>query len=219
MIMPPYYSSWKDISKYVVHFTHGGESEGDYEKMMGIYWDRVLKPKRPFGIGKAKCPEPKRQYAVCFSEIPPGQWERLKETRETKYGIGFSKQFVLSKGGGPIWYVWKDTPHWNVLQDMMEKERSNPEAEIWRITPLIDAPGEYKSGPYFFDWEREWRCVGAFSFRPEDVAFLLIPEELHGAATVFFEGVKYEKSGPVYLCPFVDPTWERERILRALNKE
>lgn len=218
VIMTGYDPSWEDMSNYVVHFTRGGHSEDDYKNIMGIYWDRKLKPKCPFGIGKTKCPEPKSQYAVCFSEIPPGQWGRLKDRRETKYGIGFSKEFVVSQGGGPIWYVWKDTMPWNVLQNMMDKEISNPEADIWGITPFIDAPGKYTSGPYFFDWEREWRHVGSFSFEPDNASFLLIPEKLHSAARAFFEDVRHDNIGPAYLCPYIDPAWEREEILKALDK-
>jgi len=196
----------------------GGTGQDDYRSILGIYWDRLLKPKRPFGIGKGKCPNRGSQFAVCFSEIPPGRWARLGEKRETKYGIGFTKEFVLHRGGGPIWYVWKDTPHWRVLQQIMVKEAGNPAAEIWKLTPLIDAPGVYTSGPYFFEWEREWRHIGPFAFEPEDVAFLLIPEGLHRAATTVFERVRYENTGPSYLCPYVDPTWGRTRILSALRK-
>ena len=90
----------------------------------------------------------------------------------------------------------------------MTSEESNPAANIWKITPFIDAPGKYgkEERSYFFDWEREWRHVGPFSFRPEDVAFLLIPQEFHELARSFFEDCLYEHTGPSYLCPYVDPT-------------
>lgn len=216
--MRAYPLEWADMSDFVVHFTKGSDEEDDYGNMFGIYGDHVLKPKRAFGIGRKLCPIPESQFAVCFSEIPPGEWARLAQRRETKYGIGFRKSFVKSKGSGPIWYVLKESPQWSVLQDMMRRETSDGAAGIWKLTPFIDAPGEYESREYFFEWEREWRHVGEFSFEPEEVAFLLIPEELHEAARGFFEDALREHVGPAYLCPYVDPSWDRDRIRRALRE-
>jgi hypothetical protein len=214
--LKPNSPSWDDMSDFVVHFTRGGNDDGDYNAMMSIYDRCVLVPGNTFGIGRQKCPDPSSQQAVCFSEIPPGQWQRLVERRKTKYGIAFTKQYVVSCGGGPIWYVWKDTPHWQVLQDLMRQAEADATAPIWKLTPFIDSPGDYPSGSYFFEWEREWRHVGHLCFKPKDVAFLLIPERLHDAARSFFKDVQSEDRGPAYLCPYVDPTWDRNRILRAI---
>jgi len=217
--LKPMVSTWDDMSDYVVHFTKGGDEDSGYDAMMSIYYQRVLVPASTFGIGRQRCPEPSSQQAVCFSEIPPGQWQRLVERRKTKYGMAFAKEFVTSRGGGPIWYVWKDTPHWHVLQNLMQQAEADAAARIWRLTPFIDSPGDYPRGSYFFEWEREWRHVGRLSFEPEDVAFLLIPEHLHEAARSFFEDVRSDNSGPVYLCPYVDPTWDRHRILRVIRRQ
>jgi hypothetical protein len=215
--MKEYLKNWEDMSEYLVHFTKAGNENDDYRTMLSIYWQQKLIPKNAFGIGRKISPELTSQRAVCFSEIPPGQWCRLSERRETKYGIAFTKSFVINRGGGPIWYAWKGTQHWQILQKIMRENSEDPSAPIWKLTPLIDAPGEYFGKPYFFDWEREWRFVGEFSFGSEDVAFLIIPEELHEAAKSFFIGVKTENTGPAYLCPYIDPTWERERILETLQ--
>jgi len=205
------------MSNYVVHFTKGGPDEDDYGTMMSIYGNRRLEPGHRFGIGKDKAPHTADQEAVCFSEIPPGQWSRLEERRGTKYGVAFSKQFILSRGGGPIWYAWKDTPHWHALQEMMAAAAGDSDAPVWKVTPMIDAPGTYGGHDYLFDWEREWRHIGSMSFETEDVAFLLIPEDLHSAARGFFEDAYHENIGPAYFCPYVDPSWDRDRILAALK--
>ena len=131
------------MSNYVVHLTKGGEGENDYATMMSIYSSCVLITKQRFGIGKDKAPSDTQQEAVCFSEIPAGQWKRLHERRGTKYGLAFTKEFILSRGGGPIWYAWKDTPHWNTLQEMMAAGAGDADAPIWKLTPMIDAQGDY----------------------------------------------------------------------------
>jgi hypothetical protein len=210
--------TWDDMSNYVVHFTRGGGGRNDYETMMSIYASRILKAGRRFGIGKEKAPVGICQEAVCFSEIPPGQWQRLAEQRETKYGLAFTKQFIRSRGGGPIWYVWKGTLHWRTLQDMMTSAAGDAGASIWKLTPMIDAPGDYGETEYYFDWEREWRHIGSMAFSTDDVAFLLIPEELHSSARSFFETARYENLGPAYLCPYVDPSWSKVRIINELKR-
>jgi len=191
-----YPENWNDMSNYVIHFTRGGEGENAYKTMMSIYSSCVLRPKHQFGIGKNKAPVKTQQEAVCFSEIPAGQWQRLVKRRETKYGLAFTKEFIIKHGGGPIWYVWKDTPHWQLLQNIMASSIDDADAPIWGVTAMIDAPGQYGGRKYFFDWEREWRYIGAMSFTPADVAFLLIPEELHSAAKSFFKDAYRENLGP-----------------------
>ena len=70
-----------------------------------------------------------------------------------------------------------------------------------------------------FDRKREWRHIGQMSFDVEDVAFLMIPEEFHEYAKTFFEDAYQEKLGPYYFCPYIDPTWDRKRILKALSEK
>ncbi|MGQ7937685.1 hypothetical protein [Paraburkholderia sp. D1E] len=155
---------------------------------------------------------------MCFSEIRAGQWSRLEERRETKYGVAFTKEFILSQGGGPIWYAWKNTPHWRALQRMMASSIDDADADVWKICPMIDAPGHYGRSDYVFDWEREWRHVGSMRFDTNNVAFLLMPEQLHGAARGFVENAFTENIGPAYFCPYVDPAWEKDAVLDALRR-
>lgn len=205
------------MSNFVVHFTKGTEGEDDYTSMMGIYSKQVLLAKNRFGIGKNKAPQESEQRTVCFSEIPPGHWHRLVSRRETKYGLAFTKEFILSRGGSPVWYAWNGTPPQQTLRDIMAEGTGDSSAPIWRLTPFIDAPGAYGKSNYLFDWEREWRHLGSLRFDPEDVAFLLIPEDLHNAAYAFFENARTENLGPAYFCPYVDPLWSRDRILETLK--
>jgi hypothetical protein len=40
---------------------------------------------------------------------------------------------------------------------------------------------------YRFEWEREWRHVRDLNFTVQDVAFLIIPENLHQNARIFLK--------------------------------
>jgi hypothetical protein len=104
-------------------------------------------------------------------------------------------------------------------QLMSVAQSGGPTSAVWAVTPFVDSPGNYPSGTYRFEWEREWRHVGDLRFGEEDPAFLMIPETLHAAARDFFENARTENLGPTYACPFLDPHWTRERIERALRSQ
>lgn len=213
-----YPNSWEDMSNYVVHFTKASDSRTEYDNMMGIIHSRTIEARSSFGMGRRQAPEASTQEAVCFSEIPPHLLSRLVQ-RRGRYGIGFSKQFMRSRGAFPIWYVDRGSPLHNSVEQLMHRalRSSDPDSDpIWGLTPFIDVRGTYQSGPYLFEWEREWRHISDFSFGENDVAFLIIPEELHDAARGFFTIAVRENVGPGYFCPYIDPCWTRARVEQAL---
>lgn len=214
-----YDPDWEDISDFVVHFTRHTYQATDYDNIISILADRNLIAANPFGIARRQAPIPQTQNSVCFSEIPVHLLGRLAE-RRGRYGIGFLKQFILVLGGGPVWYVEQGSPAAESIHQLMEDAiaSDHPEAHpIWRMTPLIDSPGDYPGSPFRFEWEREWRHVGDFHFTEDDVAFLIIPENLHANAREFFENARRDNLGPAYFCPYIDVTWDRQRLLNALH--
>lgn len=214
------------MSNYVVHFSKGTSKPTDasvnskaYRSHLSILYSQELKPGAPFGIGRNQAPNKETQMAVCFSEIPPGEWSRLATRRKSAFGIGFSKSYIAARGGGPIWYARKGSSHLAALRKLMRAGKDEPGHPIWSITPMIDAPGRYGFSSYEYEWEREWRHIGSMQFELEDVAFLFIPEHLHGNARAFFAAAYHEHTGPAYFCPFIDPFWSRDRVEEELAKE
>lgn len=197
---------WHDMSDYVVHFTKPINKRSAYDNIISILWNGVLRAITPFGIAREVVHNPKTQRTVCLSEIPIHLISRLAERRGS-YAIGFSKQFLLESGGGPVWYVeLGGFPEMAVNELISIAMRSDdPDNHpIFNITPFIDSPGDYPGGNYRFEWEREWRKVGDLQFNTEDVKFLVIPEDLHEQARRFFEDAFRDKSGPAYFCPYID---------------
>jgi hypothetical protein len=221
--MMPYRSEWQDMSDYVVHFTRETENNSTYDNAMSILGSRVLYAAHPFGIARNHIQNPdvvSAQQSVCFSEIPLHLLERLSR-RRGGYGVGFTKEFILRRGGNPIWYVEHGSDIETALHEIIQRARTthNSGAEpIWELTPFIDARGNYPSGPYRFEWEREWRHVGDLHFEIEDVAFLIIPENLHDDARAFFQDALDENIGPAYFCPYIDIGWDFDRVRRALEE-
>jgi hypothetical protein len=167
--MLPYDPTWEDMSDYVVHFARPKGLRSDYDNMLNICWSQMLKPGGPFGIARGRAPEPQSQYAVCMSEIPLHQLRRLAK-RRGGYGIGFTKQFVVARGGGPVWYAEKGGTIASAISTLIRRAQHSVHSAIepiWTLTAFIDVPGDYAGGPYRFEWEREWRHVESFnSTRP-----------------------------------------------------
>lgn len=204
------------MSNHVVHFTKPFGGRSPYENMMGILSDRRIKAMSAFGIGRHEAPDEKTQRATCFSEVPLHRLDRIAKKR-SEYGIVFRKDFVIHRHGNPILYAYKDGTLNAAIRALMKAGKGNSGAQVWNITPFIDAPGSYGKSTYFFEWEREWRKIGHFKFDTTDVECLIIPEKLHDAARSFFKTVKRENLGPVYDCPFIDPYWSRKKVKAALK--
>ncbi len=212
-------AEWDDYSDYVVHFTKATASSTAYQNALSICGQRRLIAGGRFGIARSSAPVHKTQNAVCFSEVPLGRLDRIAD-RRSRYGLGFTKGFARGLGVVPVWYVEKGSGPAVSLQLMIEDAlgHARPEEQlIWSVTPFIDSPGSYPTGNYRFEWEREWRCIGDFEFSESDVAFLVIPEDLHVTAREFFRAAREDNIGPCYDCPYIDSSWDSARVAHALG--
>jgi hypothetical protein len=115
---------------------------------------------------------------VCLTESTKASVLRLiHDGRYEPCGIGFSKQLVFDRGGGPALYVRGD--EWPTATEAL----AHPlRARLVRFWPgAAPDPGEYlpdnlerKS-----EWlhEREWRVSNELRFGWDDVKFLIVPHE------------------------------------------
>jgi hypothetical protein len=209
---------WRDMSDFVVHFTKDYDGRSAYQNSLSILYAGVIRATNEYGQGRHLSALGSSQQCVCFSEIPLDLLDRLVD-RRSRYGIGFTKEFVAAQGGAPVWYLEVDSPIADAFRDVKRQRMRggiDPDDPIWRLTPFVDMPGDYGTAVYRFEWEREWRVAGDLRFAPENVAFLFIPEDLHPAARSFFADAERNHSGPAYYCPFLDPTWGDEEIQEAL---
>lgn len=210
-------ADWRDMSEYVVHFTKGSDGSDAYDTMMRILWLGAIQARNVFGMARKMAHVTHSQACACFSEIPLEYLARLTNRRESLYGLALRKEFVTGAGGGPVWYVEHQSPL-AAWVDQVKNTALNPfvaDHPIWRLTPFIERPGDYDGATYRFEWEREWRVPGGIGFAPADVAFLFIPEELHGAAADFFRDAYEENTGPAYFCPYIDPRWGVDQLQAA----
>ena len=203
--------AWRDMSEYVVHFTRDVGDRSASETLYVILDADQLEPgPRPFGAARNLDALVDSQRVVCFSEIPLDRLDRLVARRRSRYGVGFTQDWITQAGGARVWYVDRDSAAYRAFQELLRQRLRPWDANdpLWALTPFIDFPGEYGDTSYRFEWEREWRVPGSVGFSPENVAFLFGPEEAHSEMV--------EKVGSNYLCPCIDPLWPDDRIQEAL---
>lgn len=210
-----------DLSNYLVHFTNGTSDKDAYDNQMSILASGELRSGlRPVGCSRRIDELRAVNRCVSLSEAPLGFLSQLAIWR-SPYGIGFTKEFIAAQNGQPVWYVAHDSQIADALRELQQSRLGDGATDstepIWKICPFIDFT--QNSGPrYRYEWEREWRVPEKLSFTIDDVAFLLIPEELHSNARGFFESVRDEYCGPSYeLCPYVDGRWNLEKILKLIS--
>ena len=140
--MQPYNPEWQDMSNYVVHFTKATAVGNAYDNMLSILGSRVLNASL-FGIGRRCAPNKDTQASVCFSEAPLHLIERIAQERG-RYGIGFTKRFILERDGGPIWYVERGGSTHQAIWALIRQALHAPQPvddPIWELTPFIDSHG------------------------------------------------------------------------------
>lgn len=177
-----------DLSNHVIHFVSRRGKPNDRVPQeiatmsgRGRLFKGILEPGEilafpVFGSGESP--------VVCFTECTPsGVRTLICDGRYAAWGIAFTKDFVFGQGGGPAFYVrgdeWTDVegafpPR---LRARCTKFWPGAELEGWKDL-LADSRLQDQS-----EWthEREWRVMGtgeppAFRFKPEDVAFLVVPD-------------------------------------------
>jgi hypothetical protein len=213
-------SGWPDMSKYVVHFTKSSGDADGYQSMLSILHSQQIEARNSFGLARRSFGADAPQECACFSEIPFGQVGRLAERRQSAYGIAFHQDFVVAAGGGRVWYVDLESPLDALVSAVFAPilgQSRDLNSPLWSLAPFIERPGQYANASYRFVWEREWRVPGGLVFEPADVALLFIPEEFHDDARSFFQDAERTNSGPSYHCPYLDPGWDDDRILEALE--
>lgn len=176
-----------DFSDYVIHFTKGGApisqsqhpSDGIVQKVSGM-----TAKDRLYSILSDRCISATRMpwtncRAVCFTE---STWQGLlfHSKQYSEYGIGFSKSFLFSLGGGPAVYL---RPELLAQQKAHVGAGKSPfdstvYAFITPFCPTYAPKGYIKTNwhhkPVDYSHEREWRVPADLRFSYSDVAFVIV---------------------------------------------
>jgi hypothetical protein len=187
-----------DVGDHLVHFTgrtgarlnvdHRIEALRAQERLLHILVDCRLRGFETFG---AEAP------VVCFTESTKAAMRQLiQEGRYEPVGLGFSKQIVFDRGGGPALYVRGD--EWPAATAALPQPLRSRLVRLW---PGADPePGDGSLPRHLSrssEWlhEREWRVPGDVHFSWKDVRFLIVPharwQSLHASWISTWAGPEY----------------------------
>jgi len=199
-------ASWDDVPDYLVHFTKTIGDRKSILNIQNILATGEIEARNKFGVGRyyEHCPR-----AVCLSEASLQQLARLAKYRG-RYGLGFTKQFIRSKGGGPLFQVQDE--RYEAITSLIRAGLNDPNASIWTLVPFIDRV----LPSYQYDWDKEWRVPGGLGFTDDVVSFILLPEEEHDAFHTFQSRGHNEGNSPLFKSPLIDHRWAKERVRDTL---
>lgn len=167
-----------DVSPFLAHFTSQKYPKGYLNKDNPTnQYKFYSSEKRLINILESKTiiasqvPWVGNHKAVCLTECP---WTSLiTHTQQySSYGIGFKKEFIFSKGGGPVYYVRADMYN-NQTWDSSVLPFVTP---FWPeyVPTSMKATVAIKKCDYTH--EREWRIANDLNFEYSDIEFIVLPD-------------------------------------------
>ncbi|TGG89398.1 hypothetical protein E4656_19990 [Natronospirillum operosum] len=98
--------------------------------------------------------------SVSFAYCGMSEVARHFDARASKYGIVFFHDFLNNRGLRKVRYI-------------NEQDDEATRSVIFNSPHLLESYGP----KYDMRWENEWRIQGQLTFSPEDVAFIVVPDE------------------------------------------
>ena len=156
-------------SKILVHWTGKGIEKYPKAKRSQLYVDR-LKNDLEYGLYTKSTSEAlirkkkiKNFLRICFTEIRLSQAQTHAD-RYGRLGIGFTRDFIMNKGGRPVIYIpYEAKAGSRILEDSIKNvyEKSENSEEIHRSSKWIMAHVKRMSNGNSDDYyeELEWRLV------------------------------------------------------------
>lgn len=219
-------SKRSDLSTFIIHFTRKTDDEKTpRQNLRSILKAHIVEARNPFGSAWRSLPkgsERDSQNCVSFSETPLEHVYCLtakipkRQVQLSKYGLAFTKMTARRRGANPVWYVditpghdWLMVPINELIEKTINGRKRFRTSLLAQITPFIEQMGTGASYRKEFWWEREWRYRGDFKFLLSDVIFGFAPDH----RVEEFEDFTSKLGRRI---PFVDPTWNLERIIAHL---
>lgn len=129
---------------------------------------------------------------ICFTELRLSQ-VREHANRYGKLGIGFRREFLMTWGANPVFYM--QNKNQGIVNTNLANLAKNKFKGLDVFLSYIKKMGEHNSNQYPFYDESEWRMVACklgdqwperfvekdgdiwFDFKPEEVLLLALPDE------------------------------------------
>lgn len=168
-----------DVGDHLIHFTGRAGARVDEvppeligqrpdERLVSLLRDGRVRSYPPFGA---------TEPVSCFTESVASSVRALIGSgRYTPHAVGFHKQVVFDRGGGPVWYLRGD--RWRDVHDVLSSQDRSMTVRYWpgvaneEKRPLT----QHLNNESEWIHEREWRVRGDMEFSLSDVAFVIVPK-------------------------------------------
>lgn len=230
-----------DLSTFLVHLTRDLGSSQARANLLSIASDFTIEARTPLGpaahLEAQLAGSGATQKVVCFTETPlEHAWMMIEDIDNrniqfSPYGLVFTKTTARRSHCNPVWYTdistrggrsWPVAAVNALVAEAVETASSGGSLDVdvlrqqpvFLITPFIEQMGPTQTARKEFWWEREWRRINDFSFRPRQVVAFLVPEDDHVQFKQDMEAAQdYWVTRPR---PFLDPSWGLERMIAEL---
>ena len=175
----------EEASTFMVHLTRNtDDAKSAKDNLIEIICSRVIQARNAKGLFYATEGVWDKVRSVCFTETQFSNIKQLIGKQQGRgvelspYGLVFSKEFIIQRGGNPVFYV--NTYNSQERKEaIIESVRQLDPVKQKEIAPYIEIFGWTGSGAgiYDFHWEHEWRYPGDFEFGWKDVVFGLCEDE------------------------------------------
>ena len=215
-----------DISRFLTHLTKGTVESSALDNLISILNDHKINASTfccMFNKELAKLSQKQqKEFSVtCFTETPLDRLKVVVKTlvhnnrRFEPYGLIFLKETQCIESGfgiNPVIYVRDQNRNltksfWNQFNNWKEKPDENINF------PTFGCLVNHVSLENDFQWQREWRMKGDYSFGYAQVVAVIAPQEEHAKIkkACIFEAVNK--------LTFIDSEWDTEEILYQLSKK
>lgn len=110
--------------------------------------------------------------SVCFTESTLSGLKAHRDVFKSKYGLAFSRQYLLNKKANPCLNIRQDLLKKNLLRNGELYERYIYNFIPSELHPFVNIIHERFDATH----EREWRVPGDLNFQYKDILFLFCPE-------------------------------------------
>lgn len=201
-----------DFSHYLAHFTTSRPSySSDQAENPTNAFNKMTALERLISIlSSQKIVTSKIRWAgrnaVCFTECP---WSSLIPHAEnySPYAVGFSKPRIFAAGGSPAFYIRAD--HW-------EKQEWDESIKAF-VTPFWPSyrPERLKTDDFLhgstidYSHEREWRVPHDFTFKLEQVEFVIVEriKDIFAIPSEIVDGIGVQKFLPMETYLKIEELW------------
>lgn len=185
-----------DQSNYLAHFTSAApkaKQTAAYDFWQKSAYDKLVNILTTKKIHASVMPWT-GSHAVCFTECP---WTSLVQhtTQYSPFGIGFSKNFIFSRNGAPVYYVrmdqykkqqWHEHLHSFVTPFLPAYSPGTLVDKLKKESAETGRPKEVKTVDYTH--EREWRVPHDLTFEYNQIEFIIL--DTYKDMAIFPENLK-----------------------------